>query len=53
MRGDIEGAGTIIGKIESKGELCKSSIVEYIVKAVLIHLDDSSEEVQKAVFLCL
>lgn len=53
MRGDIEDAGAIIGKIESKGELSKSSIVEYIVKAVLIHLDDSSEDVQRAVYLCL
>jgi len=27
--------------------------LEYIVKATLIHLDDSSEEVQRAVFECL
>ncbi|KAM3138390.1 hypothetical protein pb186bvf_009476 [Paramecium bursaria] len=30
-----------------------STIAEYIIKAVLIHLDDSSEDVQKAVFQTL
>ncbi|CAD8181684.1 unnamed protein product [Paramecium pentaurelia] len=30
-----------------------TTILEYIVKATLIHLDDSSEEVQRAVFECL